>query len=701
VATGATADWQMVPRACTFSVVSSDARDPGTLRTVSVPEAIAPLFLRAQDYVRRYFADRHEEPEQSRITISGERYILVRAASMSVEFFDLVMSLYADRGQDEAASVARNLLYDLAHSLGRADARAFAAKMGLTDPVERLSAGPIHFAFAGWAFVRIHPESMPVPTDDFYLYYDHPFSFEADAWRQAGRTASFPVCVMNAGYSSGWCSESFGLQLEAAEVECAARGDAQCRFVMSPARRLEEHLEHHFREHGGGDRSHRSAGGSPVAVPEYFQRKRMEEALRAANERLEQRVAERTADLERANKALRAEIIERELAEEERQKVQVKLLHAQKLESLGVLSGGVAHDFNNLLVGILGNAGLALQEMPDESPVRQTIRDIETSALRAAELTRQLLAYAGKGQFVIQPVRLAQLVEEMGHLLGSAVHKSAHLVFDFGDGVPDIDADPIQLRQVVMNLVTNAAEAIGAGSGTITLRTGTIAATRDYLADAQLGPGLAEGMYTFVEVEDDGHGMHPATLARIFDPFFTTKFTGRGLGLAAVLGIVRSHRGAIKVTSAPGRGTKVRVLLPPASTQSAAQVPAAPEPQAAVRGGSVLIVDDEETVRRVAQRILETAGFQVRTATGGVEAMRTLREAPGAVDLVLLDMTMPDMSGAQTLTELQRIRPGIRVVLSSGYSQEEASIPEARVAAFIQKPYRPADLVAAIRRALA
>ncbi len=675
--------------------------DPGALRTVSVPDAIAPLFLRAQDYVRRYFADRLEEPEQSRITISGERYVLVRAASMSVEFFDMVTSLYADRGADEAANVARNLLYDLAHSLGRADAHAFAARMGLTDPIERLSAGPIHFAYAGWAFVRILPESRPVPSDDYYLSYDHPFSFEADAWTRAGRRADFPVCIMSAGYSSGWCSESFGLTLEAAEVECAARGDPQCRFVMAPPRRLEEHLERYLQQHRGADRGHRSAGGTPVPVPEFFQRKRMEEALRAANERLEQRVAERTAELERANKALRAEMIERELAEEERRKVQVKLLHAQKLESLGVLSGGVAHDFNNLLVGILGNAGLALQELPDDSPIRQTIRDIESSALRAAELTRQLLAYAGKGQFIIQPVRVAQLVEEMGNLLGSAVHKAARLAFAFGDAVPLVDADPIQLRQVVMNLVTNAAEAIGVGSGTITVRTGVMEAGREYLADAQLGPGLAEGRYVFLEVEDDGHGMHPATLARIFDPFFTTKFTGRGLGLAAVLGIVRAHRGAIKVTSAPGRGTRVRVLLPPAAAQ--AEAPALPvqEPETDGRGGTVLIVDDEETVRRVAQRILEAAGFTVRTAGGGIEAMRSLREAPGAVDLVLLDMTMPDMSGAQTLTELHRIRPGIRVVLSSGYTQEESGDLDDRVAAFIQKPYRPADLVAAIRRALA
>ncbi len=675
---------------------------PDALRTVSVPDEIAPLFLRAQDAVRRYFADRQEDPEQSSIVISGERYVLVRAASMSVEFFDLVTSLYADRGADEAANVARNLLYDLAYSLGRADARAFAAKMGLTDPIERLSAGPIQFAHAGWAFVRIHPESKPAPTDDYYLYYDHPFSFEADAWNRTGRRASFPVCIMSAGYSSGWCSESFGLTLEAVEVECTARGDAQCRFIMAPPRRLEEHLGRYLERNRAADTGHRSAGGTPPLVPEYFQRKRMEEALRAANERLEQRVAERTAELERANRALQAEMIERELAEEERQKVQVKLLHAQKLESLGVLSGGVAHDFNNLLVGILGNAGLALQDLPEDSPIRQTIRDIESSALRAAELTRQLLAYAGKGQFVTQPVQLSQLIEEMGHLLGSAVHKAARLAFEFAEELPVVDGDPVQLRQVVMNLITNAAEAIGVGSGTITVRTGRMEATREYLADAHLGLGLTEGPVVFLEVEDDGHGMHPATLARIFDPFFTTKFTGRGLGLAAVLGIVRSHRGAIKVVSAPGRGTRVRILFPLSElARVAAAVPEAASGEAPARGGTVLIVDDEDTVRRVARRILEHAGFTVRTATGGIEAMRSLREAPAAVDLVLLDMTMPDMSGAQTLQELQRIRPGIRVVLSSGYSQEEMAVPPDDVAAFIQKPYRPADLVAAIRRALA
>jgi signal transduction histidine kinase len=674
--------------------------DLPALRTVSVPEPIAPLFRKAEAYVRRYFADRTEDPEHSSIVISGERYILVRAASMSVEFFDLVTSLYADRGAAEAASVAKNLLYDLAHSLGKADARAFAAKMGVTDPIEKLSAGPIHFSFAGWAFVKIYPESRPTPDTDYYLLYDHPFSFESDAWLRIGRSADFGVCVMNAGYSSGWCSESFGLPLVAAEVECRARGDAQCRFIMAPPDRIEAHLAQYVAAHGTAERSHRATGSTAVTVPVYFQRKRMEEALRSANELLERRVAERTGELAAANVALQAEIVERELAEEERRKVQAQLLHGQKLESLGVLSGGIAHDFNNLLVGILGNAGLALQDLPADSPVRETILDIEIAATRAAELTRQLLAYAGKAEFVVRAVNLSELVREMSHLLAAAVAKNARLDYRCERDLPWIEADATQLRQVVMNLITNASEAIGAEHGAIVVTTGTMEVDRAYLTESQLGADLAPGCYVFVEVQDDGQGMHPATQARIFDPFFTTKFTGRGLGLAAVLGIIRAHRGAIRLTSTPERGTTIRVLLP--CGEEPANLPgAAPEAAAADTSltGTVLVVDDEPSVRAVARRILESQGFTVRVAAGGIEALQILRGDPSAVDIVLLDMTMPDMSGTITLAELLRIRPGLPVLLSSGYVQDDTG-SDTPAAGFIQKPYRPSDLVSAVRRAL-
>ena len=672
-------------------------------RTVDVPAPLAPLFRRAEEYVRRYFADRVENPETASVLISGERYILVRAASMSVEFFDLVTSLYKDRGADEAASVAKNLLFDVAHAIGRADARAFQARMQVSNPIERLSAGPIHFSFSGWAYVRIFPESNPAPDDSYYLIYDHPFSFESDAWLKHGRRTDFPVCVMNAGYSSGWCSESFGLPLVAAELECQARGDPQCRFIMAPPHRIEEHLARYQQQNPSAASHHRGSGDTPVTVPEFFQRKRMEEALRAANELLEQRVADRTRELEGANKALHDEMVERELAEEERRRVQVKLLHAQKLESLGVLAGGIAHDFNNLLVGILGNAGLALQDLPPDSPARETLRDIEAAALRAADLTYQLLAYAGKGQVVVEAIQLSHLVEEMGNLLATAVTKNAKLEYRFTRSRRVIQGDATQLRQIVMNLVTNASEAIGTSAGTITISTGVVQADRAYLADAHLGPGLPEGEYAYLEVQDTGHGMHVSTVARIFDPFFSTKFAGRGLGLAAVLGIVRTHRGAIKVHSAPGQGTTIRVLFP---VSGAAPAPRPSErvsdPNVQLATRTVLVVDDEEQVRTVARRILSAKGFTVLLAGGGIEALTMVREARGAIDCVLLDLTMPDLPGADVLDELRRIRPDIKVIVSSGYARESAvaQFGGAGPAAFIQKPYRPADLVSLVRSVL-
>jgi diguanylate cyclase (GGDEF)-like protein/PAS domain S-box-containing protein len=285
------------------------------LRTVSVPGPIEPLFLRAQDYVSRYFATKTENPEQGTISISGERYILLRAASMSIEFFELVTSLYKDKAPQEARVVASNLLFDLAHAIGKADARTFHTRMGVQAPIEKLSAGPIHFSFAGWAFVKIFEESNPTPDEDYYLIYDHPFSFESDAWLRKGHQSDFPVCIMNAGYSSGWCEESFGLPLVAVEIECLARGDAHCRFVMAPPARIEERIAAHSGALGALTRGVRAKGTS-INVPEFFQRKRMEEELRQSHETLEAKVEARTAALLAANERLHAEIAERARAEE-------------------------------------------------------------------------------------------------------------------------------------------------------------------------------------------------------------------------------------------------------------------------------------------------------------------------------------------------------------------------------------------------
>ena len=256
------------------------------------------------------------------------------------------------------------------------------------------------------------------------------------------------------------------------------------------------------------------------------------------------------------------DITERKVAEAERQRLEQQILHTQKLESLGVLAGGIAHDFNNILMAVIGHAGLARLRLPPESPVVENLRQIEQAASRAADLAKQMLAYSGKGKFVVEPVDLNRLAEEMEHMLRVSVSKKAILRFNFARPLPAVDADATQLRQVIMNLVINASEAIGERSGVIAVSTGCMNCTREYLQELWLDEQLPEGLYVTLEIADTGCGMDRETLARIFDPFFTTKFTGRGLGMAAVLGIVRGHRGAIKVYSEPGGARPSRSSFP-------------------------------------------------------------------------------------------------------------------------------------------
>jgi PAS domain S-box-containing protein len=433
-----------------------------------------------------------------------------------------------------------------------------------------------------------------------------------------------------------------------------------------------------------------------------------EAPLRGAREG-EELDAEITAFLVRDAKGAEARYIAfvaRDVAERkrllaERQEFEARVRHAQKLESLGVLAGGIAHDFNNLLVGILGNASLALMELDESSPLHEVMRDIETTARRAADLTRQMLAYSGRGKFVVRRVNLSSLVEEMAHLLQTVISKGAVLRFDFATDVPPVDADETQIRQIVMNLITNASDAIGSRSGFITLRTGALHADRAYLRSAYIDDELPEGQYAYVEVIDTGAGMSEDTMSRMFDPFFSTKFTGRGLGLSATLGIVRGHRGTVRVTSAPGEGTTFRVLLPcsaAASTPEAASVAVAAPPG----GRTVLVVDDDETVRSVTRAMLERRGYSVLLAADGREGVERFARDHERIALVLLDLTMPHLSGDDAFRAMLEVRPDARVVLMSGFSGHELSerFGAEGLAGFIQKPFRMDDLDALLARVL-
>ncbi len=387
----------------------------------------------------------------------------------------------------------------------------------------------------------------------------------------------------------------------------------------------------------------------------------------------------------------------------ERRKFERELQETQKLESLGLLAGGIAHDFNNLLTGIIGNASLAFAEAPVDQPLRIRLREVVRAGERAAFLTRQMLAYAGKGRFVTEPINVGDLVTEISALVRTSIPKSVELKLDLAANLPLVEADSAQLQQLVMNLVINGAEAIGENApGSVAIRTSARELNSREAAELFGPEPSAPGEYVQLEVTDTGSGMDEATKARIFDPFFTTKFTGRGLGLAAVQGIVKGHRGAIRVYSSPGQGTSFLVILPAMHRQTSV-VPAVGPTVAPIPPGSVaLVIDSEESVRSFANSALSRAGMKVLVADNGKTGVELFREHNAIVSVVLLDLLMPVKGGEEAFALLREINPGVPVILSSGFDETEAArrFSEPKPARFLQKPYTMERLVAAVAAVL-
>jgi len=391
------------------------------------------------------------------------------------------------------------------------------------------------------------------------------------------------------------------------------------------------------------------------------------------------------------------------IAQTEKELTLSKMEHVQRLESLGVLAGGIAHDFNNILTAILGNAELARNHMPDTSSAHHHIEQITQASQKAANLCKQMLAYSGKGKFMIKPINLSELVGELSQLLQVTIPKNVVLRIDLNQQVQAIDADVTQMQQVIMNLVINGAEAIAENSGALSIATGVTRLNKDYLASTFVDENLKEGLYTYLEVSDTGCGMSEETRQRIFEPFFTTKFTGRGLGMAAILGIVRGHNGAIKTYSELGKGTTFKVFFP-VSKQQAAPLNVNTKANEAWHGeGCVLVIDDEETIREVAVDMLNDMGLKSYTASDGVEGVEMYQLYQNDIDVVLMDMTMPRMGGGEAFSEMCRINPNVKVILSSGYNEQDATSRFAGkgLAGFLQKPYTPDELAAKLAAILA
>jgi len=385
------------------------------------------------------------------------------------------------------------------------------------------------------------------------------------------------------------------------------------------------------------------------------------------------------------------DISERKQAEEDRRRVEQRIQEAQRLESLGLLAGGIAHDFNNILTSILGNIDLAMQDVPRDSTARADLATAVSATRRAADLAQQMLAYSGKGHFAVEALDVADEIQTTTQMLRSSLPRNAELQIHLPDSLPAIQADASQFRQVLMNLVLNAAEALEKQPGIVRISTGT--ADSASLDPARLRPAgsLAPGPCVFLEITDTGAGIRPEFLDKIFEPFFSTKFTGRGLGLAAVLGIMRGHHGALQVDSRPGQGTTFRVYFPVSDgpLEEAKAPPASVLRDRRPRAGLLLLVDDEANLRETASKLFARLGYQVLCASSGPQAVQLLRARAGQVQGVVLDLAMPEMDGVETLAELRRIRPDLPVAISSGYAEIDViqRFKDLHPDGFIQKPY--------------
>jgi len=380
--------------------------------------------------------------------------------------------------------------------------------------------------------------------------------------------------------------------------------------------------------------------------------------------------------------------------DQEKEQIQQQLQHTQKLESLGVLAGGIAHDFNNILAAIMGHASLAESKCKQADPlaVEQHLGRIVTASEKAADLCKQMLAYSGQGKFIIKPLDISAFVESIINILEVSLNKGIILKLSLMENLPMVEADVSQMQQILMNLVTNANEAIASCSGVIAIRTGIMDAGENYLAHCLCAEDIYPGRFVFMEVSDTGSGMNGETIEKIFDPFFTTKFTGRGLGMSAVLGIIRGHQGALKLYSELGQGTTFRVLLPALDIPRPDEKVAEENPLHNTGIHKILVVDDEESMREITQLMLIDAGVdEVLTAEDGRDAIQIYQREGETIDLIILDLTMPHMDGEETFRQLRLINPEIKVILASGYSQQSVQDRFAGkgLCGFLQKPFTP------------
>ena len=620
--------------------------------TVKTFDDIAPLFEAAEKTVGDYFSRMVVDPAKASIEIAGQRYILLRASSLSVDFFNTIRQLYADKGEDEAFSIGQNFLFDIAHVIGLKDAKNFHEKMGLVDPLSKLSAGPVHFAYSGWAFVDLMDDSVPSPDENFYIHYQHPYSFEADSWIQAGVQSKTPVCIMNSGYSSGWCEESFGISLTAVELSCRACGDERCTFIMAPPHKIEGHLQQY--ETNSGHVNNKS-----YTIPSFFIRKEVEEQIRLAKEKAE------ASDLAKSD-----------------------------------FLANMSHEIRTPLHAIMGYADLL---QADNLPEKYSsfINNIRDNSQHLLNLVNGILDLSKieAGQLLLnpEPCNFIELLHKSNDIAKTLLSKQKEI--DIKLSIPSnvnkfIITDGTKLQQILYNLLSNAIK---------------------FTAEGQISWGVtldAKSNQLHFFVTDTGIGIDDEMLEIVFDKFkqadssISRKFGGTGLGLTITKRLVELLGGQIEVHSQIDKGTSFNFNLPYQPYHSKLHDDENNKPLNSSNKSTfnILLVDDNEINLKLTAFILKKHGYTVSIARNGEEALNSYFENQDKIDLILMDIQMPVMDGleATLLIREKAADDPIPIIALSAHAMkgDMERCLEAGCNAYLTKPIGPDELIKKIQQML-
>lgn len=612
--------------------------------SVIVPDELKPVFDIAQQTVGAYFRDLKMDPGKGTIEINDQRYVLVRASTLSKDFLDTVQKLYADRGAAEALSIGKNFLFDIAHVIGMNDARNFHAKMNLSDPIAKLSAGPVHFAYSGWAFVDILPESHPTPDDDFCLVYRHPYSFEADSWERSGEVADTPICIMNSGYSSGWCEESFGIPLTAVEVSCTARGDEHCTFIMSPPHRIQEHLDRYQAQNS--THYHKQ---DQYEIPTFFERKKVEEEMQRS-----------------------------------------RLMAEASAKAKSDFVANVSHELRTPLNAILGFAGLMDQTGLDNVQ-KDYIEAISSSGNSLLTIINDILDLSKLDADKLVPENIPFDIRELLRsvqvmLQPRAIAKQLDFRCTVDVATPaTVLGDPMRLRQILVNLIGNAIKFTPQGGVQV---------------QCALLQQESEIVSVSFSIRDTGIGIPAAQHGAIFERFnqgdndITRNYDGTGLGLAITRQLVQLLGGTIALESEQGKGSEFTIVLPFGRAGTNQHDPGRQRETKMGNQQQVLIVEDNLMNQKLARIILHNNGFRTTIANNGMEALEMVQRQ--TFDVILMDIQMPRMDGCQAARAIrQELKINTPIIAMTAYaldSEREQCISEG-MNDYLAKPFRENDLL--------